>query len=229
MTTEIDIHDPDVTSAPFTWKTIHAIANTDFVPRALRGNTAAILAAVLTGRELGMGPMEALRTIDVIDGKPSPSAEWMVGKVFEAGHVIVAVEQTADHCTVEGRRFRDGEQVAEMRFTFTMDMAKRASLANKNNWKHYPEAMLYWRATSQLCRQFFPDVLSGLKYLPEELGSETWHEDPKITFTTPDPVIEGTATITHVDPETGEVEEIPILQGQEALEYEDDDPERPFE
>jgi hypothetical protein len=229
MTTELDIHDPDVTSAPFTWKTIHAIANTDFVPRALRGNTAAILAAVLTGRELGMGPMEALRTIDVIDGRPSPSAEWMVGKVFEAGHVIAAVEQTADHCTVEGRRFRDGEQVAEMRFTFTIEMAKRAGLANKNNWKHYPEAMLYWRAVSQLCRQFFPDVLQGLKYLPEELGSEDWHAaPPQIMGEADDAEMAGEITI-HVDPETGEIEEIPVLEGQEALEYDDDDPERPFE
>lgn len=223
---QVETHDPDVTAAPFTWKTIHAIANTDFVPRALRGNTAAILAAVLTGRELGMGPMEALRTIDVIDGRPSPSAEWMVGKVFEAGHVIVAVEQSAESCTVEGRRFRDGEQVAEMRFTFTIEMAQRVkdkqgrSLASKANWKNYPEAMLYWRATSQLCRQFFPDVLSGLKYLPEELGSETW-EPPK------DSGVVLVDQVLNVDEETGEVLE--PIEGQEVLTYDDEDPERPFE
>lgn len=173
MTIELR-NDPDLARAPFTWKTLQAIAGTDFVPKALRNNPPAILGAILAGRELGMGPMEALRTIDMIDGKPSPSAEWMVGKVFGAGHVIVAKEQTDQTCTVEGIRFVDGREVARMAFTFTLDMAKRAGLLTKSNWKNYPEAMLYWRAVSQLCRQFFPDVLKGLKYLPEELGSEDW-------------------------------------------------------
>lgn len=166
--------DVDVATAPFTWKTLHAISKTEFVPSSLRGKPEAILAAILTGRELGMGPMEALRTIDMIDGKPSPSAEWMVGKVFEAGHVIVVVEQTDESCTVEGIRFSEGVEVARMKVTFTKSMAARAGLLNKSNWKNYPEAMLYWRAASQLCRQFFPDVLKGLKYLPEELGAEDW-------------------------------------------------------
>ena len=173
MTVELQ-REVDVATAPFTWKTLHAIAGTEFVPKALRNNPPAILAASLAGRELGMGPMEALRTIDMIDGKPSPSAEWMVGKVFEAGHVIVAVEQTDQSCTVEGIRFSEGVELARMKFTFTLEMAKRAGLVGKSNWKNYPEAMLYWRAVSQLCRQFFPDVLKGLKYLPDELGAEEW-------------------------------------------------------
>jgi hypothetical protein len=173
MTVELQ-REVDVATAPFTWKTLHAIAGTEFVPKQLRNNPPAILAAILAGRELGMGPMEALRTIDMIDGKPSPSAEWMVGKVFEAGHVIVAVEQTDQSCTVEGIRFSEGVELARMKFTFTLEMAKRAGLVGKSNWKNYPEAMLYWRAVSQLCRQFFPDVLKGLKYLPDELGSEEW-------------------------------------------------------
>lgn len=210
---------PDLAVAPFTWNTLRAISHTEFVPKALRGNPEAILAAILAGRELGMGPMESLRTIDMIDGKPSPSAEWMVGKVFDAGHVITVVEQTDKVCTVEGRRYQDGEQVAVMRVTFTIEMAQRVkdkqgrSLASKSNWKNYPEAMLYWRATSQLCRQFFPDVLRGLKYLPDELGVE-W--DP------PQPP-------TDVDPDTGEIVEPPVvIEGQETLVYSDDDPERPF-
>lgn len=203
----IEQHEPDLSTAAFTWKTLHAIAGTDFVPKALRNNPPAILAAVLAGRELGMGPMEALRTIDMIDGKPSPSSEWMVGRVFDAGHVIVAETQTATECTVTGIRFVDGSEVARMSFTFTLDMAKRAGLANKSNWKNYPEAMLYWRAVAQLCRQFFPDVLRGLKYLPEELGSETW---------TPPAIDDEGAEIIQID-------------GQEVIEYDPVDPERPFE
>ena len=221
----------DISSAPFTWKTLTAISRTEFVPATLRGKPEAILAAVLAGRELGMGPMESLRTIDMIDGKPSPSAEWMVGKVFDAGHVIVADEQTAKGCTVTGVRYRDGAEQARMSFTFTWEMAERAGLTKKSNWKNYPEAMLYWRATSQLCRQFFPDVLRGLKYLPDELGAD-W--DPPLVDIhdgagTHIARIRVDDTVGVVDPETGEIEELPVLPGQETLEYSDDDPERPFE
>ena len=180
----------DVTEAPFTYKTIQAIANTEFVPRGLRGNVPAILACVLSGRELGMGPMESMRRIDMIDGKPSPSAEWMIGQVVAAGHLIYPTEQTATKCTVEGVRMVAGREVARSSFTFTHAMAQRAGLTGKSNWKNYPEAMLYWRAASQLCRQFFPDVLGGLRYLADELGADEWapepvsSDDPQLTVVT---------------------------------------------
>lgn len=164
--------------APFTFKTLQAISRTEFVPTGLRGKTEAILACILTGRELGLGPMESMRSIDVIDGRPSPTGEFMARRVFEAGHVIVAEQQTAESCTVKGIRYRDGKELASMTFTFTMDMARRAGLTNKTNWKHYPEAMLYWRAVSQLVRQFFPDVIGGISHLPDELGDAEWVEEP---------------------------------------------------
>lgn len=170
--------------APFTWKTLTAIANTEFVPAALRGKPAALLAAILTGRELGLGPMESLRSIDVIDGRPSPSAEWMTARIFEAGHTIEVIEQTDQVCTIKGTRYvlfiKQGEPqrepVVSQTVTFTIEMAERARLTGKFNWKAYPEAMLYWRAVAQLARQLFPDVLRGIKHLPEELGDDSWIE-----------------------------------------------------
>lgn len=167
--------------APFTWRTLQAISSTEFVPAGLRGKPEAILACILTGRELGLGPMESLRMIDMIDGKPSPSSEWMLARVFDAGHVIYPEVQTAEACTIVAKRMNGDQVLAEVRFTFTIEMAKRAGLAGKNNWKSYPEAMLYWRAVAQVCRQLFPDLLHGMKYLPEELGSEEWVATPPQT------------------------------------------------
>lgn len=160
--------------APFTFKTLQAVAGTEFVPAGLRNKPDAILACILTGRELGLSPMESLRSIDVIDGKPSPSAELMLRRIFEAGHLVVTVEQNDQTCTVKGMRRENGVVVAEMEFTFNMAMARRAGLASKRNWQNYPEAMLFWRAVAQLARQLFPDVMGALSHLPEELGSEEW-------------------------------------------------------
>lgn len=171
--------DPDLMEAPFTWKTLNAIATTEFVPAAYRGKPEAILACILTGRELGMGPMESLRRIDVIDGSASPTGEWMISRVFEAGHVVEVIHQNDQKCTLKGTRFQDGKQLSSMMVTYTVEMAERAGLLSKRNWKQYPEIMLYWRAATMLCRQAFPDVLGGLKYVAEELGAEDWIEPPQ--------------------------------------------------
>lgn len=143
------------------------ISRTEFVPKALRGNLPAILACVSTGREMGIGDMQALRSIHIIDGKPSFSAELMVARVRAAEHSIT-FKASADSCTVYGKRGDNGDTGE---FEYTLEMAKRAGLLGKDNWKKYPEAMLWARAVSQLCRMLFADCLAGVSYTPEELGA----------------------------------------------------------
>ena len=86
------------------WRLAQRIATTEFVPAKLRNRPEAVLAALLSGAERGLGPMESLRSIDVIEGKPSLSAEAMRALVLAAGHDIEIVESTATRCTVIGRR-----------------------------------------------------------------------------------------------------------------------------
>ncbi len=136
------------------------IANTEFVPTALRRRPEAVLAALMSGAERGLGPMESLRSINVIEGRPSLSAEAMRALVLAAGHEIEIVETTAVKATLVGRRA--GSDSTSPAFTWTMDRARRARLANKDNWVKYPESMLLARASTDLCRAVFPDVIAGL-------------------------------------------------------------------
>ncbi len=50
-------------------KTAKALVSTGFLPQAIKTPEQAI-AIILTGRELGIGTMAALNTINVIQGKP---------------------------------------------------------------------------------------------------------------------------------------------------------------
>jgi hypothetical protein len=167
--------DPDLARQAFTWKTLLAIIDTELVPKEYRGNVPKALAAILAGRERGLGPMLSMHYIDVIDGRGAPSGEYMVAQIFKAGHIIYASELTDISCTAMGIRRENGEDIATMQYTFDMTMAERAGINTKRdgglkaNWKHYPEAMLYWRATSQLARMFFADAIAGLSHIAIEL------------------------------------------------------------
>ncbi len=169
-----------VVDAPVTFQTLKAIAETDMVPKALKGKPHAMLAAILYGRELGLEPMTSLQEINVIEGRPAPTASLLSALVRRAGHRITPVAVTDKLATARGTRVdkETGEDLESFEFSFTWAMAERAKLTNKDNWKKYPEAMLWWRAVAQLARIFFPEVVASLKYVPEELGDDTWIEGP---------------------------------------------------
>lgn len=153
------------------WATIRNLstdlAGSNLVPSALRGKPADVALIILTGREVGLPPIMALSHIHVIDAKPTLSAETMRALVIRAGHRFDIVDSSSERCVVEvARAERPGHSA---RFTWTLEDAKRAELLNKGNWKKYPQAQLLARATSAACRAFFPDVLMGASYTPEEL------------------------------------------------------------
>lgn len=141
--------------------------------KAKKLNTAAdVKLILLAARDLGVPPTMAVQQIHVIEGKPSLSAQLMVALVRNAGHSIVPVTMTAERAVAKGTRL---DEVVD--YEFTIEEARAAGLANKDNWKHYPKAMLWARAVSGLCRILFPDVLAGLTYTPEELGDDDWNDD----------------------------------------------------
>jgi hypothetical protein len=142
------------------------IAATDFVPKAYRGQPAAVAAAILAGREMGIGPMTALQHLYVVEGRPAMSAQLMRAQVLAAGHDLRVVESTAARCTVVGRR--KGDSAEREPVTWSGDDVRRAGLANRPTWQRYPRQMLLARATAELCRAVFPDVLGGMTYAVEE-------------------------------------------------------------
>lgn len=175
--TEIEKARP-LTPAEVSWRTAQRVANTPFVPTAFRGKPEAVFAAILFGEELGIGPMQSLNSIHVIEGKPSMSPELMRALVARAGHRIDVKEASGERVTLWGKRC-DNESEATV--TWTMDDAKQAGLAGRGAWKTYPRAMLLARATSELCRMVFADVVAGLSYTDEEVASVAgveWNEEP---------------------------------------------------
>lgn len=145
------------------------IARTDFAPAGLRGKPEAVMAAMLTGHEIGIGPMQALSEISVINGRPCMSAKLMRALVHRAGHDLWFEVKSNTKVTICARR-ADWPEDRVAKVTWTMDDAKAAGLAGGQNYRKYPRAMLAARATGEICRDNFADVLGGIGYTPEELS-----------------------------------------------------------
>jgi len=151
-----------------------SLAKTAFVPKEMRGKPELVTAAILTGQEIGLEPMAALRSIDVIQGTPAMRAHALRGLVQSAGHEVWVEESTDTRAIVCGRR-KGSEHV--QRSVWTIDRAKQLGLTSRDQWRKQPQAMLIARATAEACRLVASDVLLGMPYAVEELDEV--EESPK--------------------------------------------------
>ena len=143
-----------------------ALCQTSFVPQQFRGKPEEAAAAILYGDEIGFTPTQALQNIYVISGKPSMYARTMVALLLSHGHEVWTVEKTDAKVTVAGRRKGSTHTIEE---TWTTARASKAGYTNNKKYQTDPQAMLYARAASDVCRQVAPDSLAGIAYTVEEM------------------------------------------------------------
>ena len=137
------------------------LAQSSLLPSDLRNKPADVLVQIITGHELGLGSMQSIRSIHIIQGKPTMSAELMVALVKRSPECVRfrLVESSPTVATYETERRNEGPT----RISFTMEEAKTAGLVKDGSgWKKYPAAMLRARAASALCRAVYPDLLLGI-------------------------------------------------------------------
>lgn len=132
--------------------------------------TADAFFVVMYGRELGIPAMTALKTIYVVDGKPSCSGQALLALMRRAGVEVEIPDPSTvtDKATVRIRR--PGGEWRE--YTYTKKMAEDAGLWGRNTWSKYWREMLIWRAVSTANKYETSDITGGL-YTIEELAPNT--------------------------------------------------------
>jgi hypothetical protein len=139
----------------------HAMVAGGIAPKGMTAEAACGVMAF--GMELGLTPIQSLKDVAFINGKPCAYGDAVSGLINASGLLAAAPEVTyskdGQGCRVVlRRRGVPGEFVGE----YDLAKAKRADLLGKDNWKKFPERMLYWRAYSYAARDGFSDVLKGL-------------------------------------------------------------------
>lgn len=165
------------------------LIKTGFLPPALR-TPEQVLAVALTGKELGIGMMEAIRGINIITGKPSVSPQLMLALARRTGELEkfalhapsrpgIPPDETGAECHIQRRGSVDHVTV------FGPDEAKKLGLIGKDNYTKQPGTMYGWRAIAANLRVTFPDAITGL-YSPDELDNEM-PDSGDVIATTVDP------------------------------------------
>jgi len=147
-----------------------AMARSGVIPRVYKGKPADIMAAVITGEELGMPPMASLRSIDMIQGNPTLAADLIVALALSHPNCEYFTLQESTDKVATYTTKREGSEPVTL--SFTAEQAATAKLRGKDNWKQYPDAMLRSRCSAALGRIVYPDILTRI-YTPDELGDET--------------------------------------------------------
>ena len=175
------------------------LSKSGIIPDALKSKPADILVVLMTARELGIGPMQGLRGISVINGKAVIGADLMVAQCLRRRDVcayfrlVESTDQVARYATQ-----RAGSAPVEM--AYTIEQASAAGLAGKNTWKSHPAAMLRARCSSALARAVYPDLVGGM-YDHDE-GQEMAPHAPAVELKTetlyPAPRTEGPKPVADV-------------------------------
>lgn len=152
------------------------LAGARTIPEALQKSPADVLAIVMAGAELGLAPMQSVRALVLIKGKPTLSADAMGALVKSRRDVCTylrVVHSDGQRATFETLRVGDPSPTT---MGFTLEEAKQAGLTGGDNWRKFPAAMLRARALSAICRAVYPDLLLGV-YDPDELAPQQAEKD----------------------------------------------------
>jgi len=137
-------------------------------------NKAAAFVKILAGQELGIGPMQAMSQLHIMEGKLSLDATLVGAQIKRSGRYNYEIEESNDKVCIIRFYERDKFLGAS---SFSIDDARTAGLASRTNWIKYPKDMLRSRAMTKGARTYCPDVFNGSIYAPEELDKDAVAEE----------------------------------------------------
>ena len=159
------------------------LAESSFVPKDFRGKPADCVLAVQHGAELGLGPMQSVQSIAVVNGRPSIYGDAAIALAKGSPvceYISERIEGDGDNMTAicEAKRRGDPQPTVSQ---FSVADAKKAGLWGKAGpWTQYPRRMLQMRARGFALRDAFADVLRGL-VTAEEAQDYTHFEPQPVT------------------------------------------------
>ena len=146
----------------------NAVSKAGLLPKQYQNRPADIIVAMGLGQSMGLSPMESIYRINVIQGKPTASAELIAAQVRKAGHKL-RISKDEQRQSVTATIIRADDPEAPFSVTRDRKWAQQMGLIGKDNYQKQPMTMLTWRAITAVAREACPEALYGVAYTPDEM------------------------------------------------------------
>lgn len=149
-------------------------SSSSLVPKEFVGNIANCAIGINIAKRLGADPFMVLQNIDIIHGRPSFRATFLIAMVNAAGRFeplqfrMEGEEGKLNRSCIAWTKSKDdGATLEGPKITLEMAKAEGWSTKNGSKWITMPELMLRYRAAAFFARLYAPDVTLGLQTAEE--------------------------------------------------------------
>ena len=139
------------------------------VPKEFQGNLANCAIGINIAKRLGADPFMVLQNIDIIHGRPSFRATFLIAMVNSAGRfepLQFRMEgeegKPSRSCVAWTKSKPEGTPLEGPKITLEMAKAEGWSTKNGSKWLTMPELMLRYRAAAFFARLYAPDITLGM-------------------------------------------------------------------
>ena len=144
-------------------------SSSSLVPKDFQGNIANCAIGINIAKRLGADPFMVLQNIDIIHGRPSFRATFLIAMVNASGRFeplqfeMAGTEGRSDRsCIAWTKSKADGAKLEGPKITLEMAKAEGWSTKNGSKWLTMPELMLRYRAAAFFARLYAPDITLGM-------------------------------------------------------------------
>lgn len=130
---------------------------------------------IMAGAEMGFGAFASMSNIHIVQGKCVVGATLIAAAIKKSGKYTYRILQhTSEICELEIFERGTGYDFKSIgKSSFSIEEARAAQLANKDNWKKHPADMLFARAISRAAKHHCADVFGTAVYTPGEIEEST--------------------------------------------------------
>jgi hypothetical protein len=181
----------------------NALAHSDIVPAAYKGNKANCLLALNMAHRMGCDPLMVMQNVYVIQGRPSMSSQFLIAAFNKSGtfsaikYEFTGTEgQDSWGCRASAIEKETGEKHTGTLVSIAMAKAEGWATKGGSKWKTMPELMLRYRAAAFFIRQAAPEIALGFQ-TDDEVRDVTPAPRPatrsvdELLNPKPEPIIEG--------------------------------------
>ena len=172
MSEELSITTAETAAFELVQRQAKMLASSTLVPKEFQNNMANCAIGLNIAKRLGADPFMVLQNIDVIHGRPSFRATFLIAMVNASGRFSpikfkLEGEGQDRTCYAYATDKSSGETVEGPVVSMAMAKAEGWSTKSGSKWLTMPELMLRYRSAAFFARLYAPDITLGMQTAEE--------------------------------------------------------------